>query len=687
MEESDTVNDQLNLDLQLPGQKKLRDFEIDVSKYTEVKVLGKGSFGIATLVKDSNGVFYALKHIFNYSDDHQSALLYKNEVENLARFDHPALIGFRGFALIDQDSKSAYILTEYCQKGELQGIIDKESKGLSTLNNTQKFIIIYGIAFGMKILHENNTIHLDIKPENIFLNDEYEPKIADFGLSKKIDKDTLYQSKTVGTPIFMAPEIHSDNKYSYAADVYAFAMLLYVFLTIEYPFSKITQMFQLALKVINGERPDFPIELPFFKELIINCWDQDPNKRPSFKEIVQRLNDYDQIMDEYDLDAGKIDEYIQKLEPKAEVPQRPQKQKSPSKSKPKQLTAIQKLQKAANSGIPDAQIKLAYRLQKGEGVKIDLEKAADYFKKAAESGKVDAMVQYGLCLLEGKGVSHADPVKASQMFLKAIDKNDPTAMYQYALLLLEGNGVEKNYDEAIKYLKQAADQGDTSAQNRYGMILESEKKYKEAVEYYKKSSDYGDNMGMYNYADILEKGEHAEKDEKEAARLYRVCIRRGYVPAMVKYGEMLADGRGGVRDIDEARRLFVHAIQNGYASAYVSLGQLNLNEEKDKDKNEKEATRLFKKAADAGNVRGLIQYAVSLEEGIGVKKDVVKALELYQEAIKKGSIIALTKAARLLLLGEDGIEEDLETAIDYLSTAAENGDKEAQAILDDLNED
>ena len=92
-------------------------------------------------------------------------------------------------------------------------------------------------------------------------------------------------------------------------------------------------------------------------------------------------------------------------------------------------------------------------------------------------------------------------------------------------------------------------------------------------------------------------------------------------------------------------------------------------------------------AADAGSVRGMIQYGVSLEEGIGCRKDVVKALDFYKKAIAKGSTIALTKAAKLLLLGDDGVKEDLETAVNYLSKAKDNGDDDAASILEELFED
>lgn len=723
----------IDLNLELPHDKILKDFIVDMKNYITVSVIGKGMYGVVSLVKDKRtGQKYASKELKfeKEEEERQNEKLFKREVEIMASFDNYALLGLRGFTEYKKNVKP-HILTEYCQKGELSSIIKEESKGLSPsgYDETQKLIIAYGIARGMQVLHKKKIIHRDIKPENIFLNELYEPKIADFGLSK-MTEGTIFQSETVGTPLFMAPELLNEVEYTDKVDVYAYGMLLYNLIELEIPFHYLGEinMFILTKHINNGERPEFVIPTSY-EDLIVRCWDQNPDDRPTFKEIVEELENMAETSDEIEIEH--FDLYKEKLTQDESKAHRARNSKPVRRKPTGQKTIIQKLKEAANDGNVASQIELANRYQKGEGVTKDLQRANHFFKLAAKNGDIGAMVRYGVCLQEGIGMEKPDYEKAADYFEKAIEKgkakndkkkakndkkkakNDkkkaenPTdgeeeediemyeginenAMYYYSILLLEGKGVAKDEKKGLKYLKAAADLHQSYAQNKYGMMLEFgkgvEKDIIKAIEYYKSSADEGNEVGMFNYADALEKGKYVEQDLKKAAFLFRLSYKRGYAPAICRYGEMLLEGRGVEADVDEARRLFLLAINNNYPSAYVSLGQMYLTGN-GFEKNEEEATRLFKIAADAGNPRGMIQYGVSLEEGIGCTRDVPKAFDLYKKCIARGSTIALTKAAKLLLLGENGVDEDLPTAIDYLTQAKENGDEEAAAILDELNDD
>lgn len=695
-----TSEHKISLNLKIPNNRRLRDLLVNMADFDILSVLGEGQYGTVSLVREKkSGAKYASKAL-KVVDEIE--ILFKREVENMARFDHYTLLSLRGFTEYKTDSVPC-ILTEYCSKGELKDLIEKESRGLAPegYDETTKFIIAYGIAYGMSILHKEKTMHRDIKPENIFLNDNYEPKIADFGLSKKIE-GTIYQSEQVGSPLFMAPEllalaVDDEKQYTFPVDVYAYAMTLYNLCQIETPFKYLGKMsiFKLTNIILSGERPKFICDTPY-KDLIIQCWDQEPENRPSFKKIIKELEKIAEDGDFIDLDVFedyKIKFTEHKNKDDDSEKQAKKKAKKPKKKKPRgQLTIIQKLEKASDENNVASQIELANRYQNGEGVAQDYKKAMHYIKLAAKNGDTRAMVRYGVFLQEGIGLDSPDYEKAADMFEEAIEKDeDENAMYYYSILLLEGKGIDKDIKKGIEYLKKAADKEQTDAENKYGMMLEFgsegvKKNIDQAIKYYKNSSEHGNEIGMFNYADILEKGKYVDKNEKEAARLFRLSYKRGYAPAICRYGEMLLDGRGVKQDVDEARRLILLAINNKYPSAYVSLGQMYLTGV-GFDKNEKEATRLFKMAADAGSVRGMIQYGVSLEEGIGCRKDVVKALDFYKKAIAKGSTIALTKAAKLLLLGDDGVKEDLETAVNYLSKAKDNGDDDAASILEELFED
>ncbi|KAK8883181.1 hypothetical protein M9Y10_045831 [Tritrichomonas musculus] len=101
-----------------------------------------------------------------------------------------------------------------------------ELSGLSPdeWGDTKKLINIYGIASDMSYLHEQNILHRDLKPENVLVDGYLYPKISDFGLSKitdflSISMNFQSQKGLKGTPIYMAPEILSNEEYSKSGDV------------------------------------------------------------------------------------------------------------------------------------------------------------------------------------------------------------------------------------------------------------------------------------------------------------------------------------------------------------------------------------------------------------------------------------------------------------------------------------
>lgn len=93
----------------------------------------------------------------------------------------------------------------------------------------------------------------------------------------------------------MAPEVLQNNIYSKKADVYAWGIILYELYTKRYPYSEAefsnihvaNLTYQIAYK---GVRPDISSITPIIRQLILDCWNDDPESRPTFSEIIGRLN-------------------------------------------------------------------------------------------------------------------------------------------------------------------------------------------------------------------------------------------------------------------------------------------------------------------------------------------------------------------------------------------------------------
>lgn len=216
----------------------------------------------------------------------------------MSLLNYPSVIKFVGYYSTNfDDDPLPTIITELAVNGSLQDIIRMESQGLSPSdwNYTKKLINIYGIAAGMSYLHSHNVLHRDLKPENILVDEYLHPKISDFGLSKITDflsTSMNFQSQKgrKGTPAYMASEIISEEKYSKSSDVYAFGFIVYEIMTYDEPF-KNCSIYKLMSKVMNeGYRPDISDDVPdVYRELIVKCWPQKAEERPSFDQIVSEM--------------------------------------------------------------------------------------------------------------------------------------------------------------------------------------------------------------------------------------------------------------------------------------------------------------------------------------------------------------------------------------------------------------
>ncbi|KAK8870210.1 hypothetical protein M9Y10_008087 [Tritrichomonas musculus] len=288
----------------------------DISIFQRIKKLGNGHFGDVFLVEEEGkSKKYALKELKDVEMKD-----FDREVGILAVLDFPSVLGFRGFTF--PKDGLAYIITEYIPNGDLSKIIKREfnpktkAKISKEWTITKKLIVIYGIAKGMWYCHSNNVLHRDLKPENILLDAHYEPKIADFGLSKFANVDQiLFHTTQVGTILYEAPEVMEGNQYDQKVDVYSFAIIVYFMFLGRAPFQN-EKGYNTICNVTTGLRDDEPLaELPEMIRTIIEvCWDQEPDNRPTFEKIISIISDPSIFEDIEGFDAEQYTEYINRLE-------------------------------------------------------------------------------------------------------------------------------------------------------------------------------------------------------------------------------------------------------------------------------------------------------------------------------------------------------------------------------------
>ena len=159
-----------------------------------------------------------------------------------------------------------------------------------------KLKLAYDAARGMNFLHTHSPIiiHRDLKSLNLLVDEDWNLKVSDFGLSRF--KVPTLMTGQCGTYQWMAPEVVRGHSYTEKADVYSFGINLWEIYTRQIPYNQMVPI-QAAVAVMNkGLRPELPAHTPpTYRTLVHECWDQNPNLRPSFDQILVRLGQFEDL--------------------------------------------------------------------------------------------------------------------------------------------------------------------------------------------------------------------------------------------------------------------------------------------------------------------------------------------------------------------------------------------------------
>ncbi len=116
--------------------------------------------------------------------------------------------------------------------------------------------------------------------------------IGDLGLAI-LQSESGGIKEIMGVMPYLAPELFIGGAYSQASDIYAFGIIMWEISSREKPFLEITHGKQLAQRIFTGLRPEITDDTPqFYRDLMQKCWDIDPAKRPSAKEIYELIRSW-----------------------------------------------------------------------------------------------------------------------------------------------------------------------------------------------------------------------------------------------------------------------------------------------------------------------------------------------------------------------------------------------------------
>ena len=218
-----------------------------VGEYKILKVLGEGGMGTVFLgqhaLLSQKVAIKALKPELFADDEAQKRFL--REAEALARLNHPNIIRLLNFHGAD---KNCYIVMEYAQGETLE---DKLRHGLVRPADAIPWFV--KVLDALAYAHEHNILHRDLKPPNIMITVDEQPKLLDFGTAKFTDGVPITQEgMTIGTLHYMSKEQLLGKELDARTDIYSLAVTLYEITTGHFPFID-EEPRKLAIKIIKEE--------------------------------------------------------------------------------------------------------------------------------------------------------------------------------------------------------------------------------------------------------------------------------------------------------------------------------------------------------------------------------------------------------------------------------------------------
>ena len=218
-----------------------------------------------------------------------------SDFKKIINLSHPNIDLFLGY-YIGQDNKVIIVNKEY-KNGSLYDYVQVNQKILS---NEEKMNIAIGIINGINYLHKHKIIHCHLSSKNILLDDDLNPKLADFGFTNLYEFANLfnkYKNKNSYSPpevlksseFYKMPEKIDENLKK--IDIYSFGMILWELVTGTVPFDvKLSEIKKYVLK--EKVRPEVPQNIDEnLIALIRNCWDSEIDKRPTEEEIIKFFNE------------------------------------------------------------------------------------------------------------------------------------------------------------------------------------------------------------------------------------------------------------------------------------------------------------------------------------------------------------------------------------------------------------
>src|SRR5262245_30164382 len=254
--------------------------------YEILRVIGQGGMGVVYEARQVDlGRTVAVKMISAGRLGPRVVARFRLEAEAAARLQHPNVVQIFE---VGQVNGQPFFSMEYVAGSSLAELLTRQPP-----SDRQAAELTATLARAVQAAHERGIVHRDLKPSNVLLTADGTPKIADFGLAKRLDHDAAHThtGEILGTPSYMAPEQAEGHKdrIGPATDVYALGAILYELLARKPPFQGATPL--ASLRLVLAQDPVAPSRLApsvprDLEAICLKCLEKAPGRRYGSAQVL-----------------------------------------------------------------------------------------------------------------------------------------------------------------------------------------------------------------------------------------------------------------------------------------------------------------------------------------------------------------------------------------------------------------
>ncbi|CAB4442931.1 unnamed protein product [Rhizophagus irregularis] len=589
--------------------------------FSNIQKIGTGGFGKVYRASWKNSQYFALKTFFNLDDVTAKEIVHELKLQRDIQF-HDNIIKFYGIAKFDPENQNSqsnnYLLVmEYANSGSLKNYL-KENFNSLTWND--KYNFAYQLSCAVSCLHNEGIMHRDLHSGNVLVHRKT-IKLSDFGLSKRIESSSNTQSKLFGIIPYVDPKRFSGRRKNKSttqifslnekSDIYSIGVLFWEISSGQPPFYSEGEQYDidLALEISQGLReepvPDTPEN---YVEIYTECWNGEPDKRPTINQVVERL---EAIMTKTSIITKN---YQTELSLRS----------TSTDGQNVNPTNIGTLSNIDNS-LHGEMSQIIQNFDKMNTREIVSTPLTNRNKKNLNK-IVDDTVNYIFKIInEG---NESTLIKNTKNILDYFDNNNINSQEIYDWLLISQNNSDSIF--LLGYF------------NYLG--IEKIEDNKKAFDLFINASEQGHILAQFYVGLCYETGRGTIKEEKLAFKYYEKIANMGYASGLLKIGYFYYDDISV--NYQKALELFQQAANLGSSIAQHNLGYMYYNGV-GVDVDYEKALELYYQAANSGNSLAQNNLAIMYEYGEGTEKDINQAIYWYKKSANQGFQLAQNKLEEL----------------------------------------